>query len=605
VLEIISGNQEDRRIIPEALIENDDVSCLEHQLELEVAPGLEKNESQDVLDAISDCIRSLLKISILIRKATPRDRFARALQGDNPFIDQFDVNHVAERYPKLNKPDSDWLCARLGRAITKRRQFLRYSQEHGSRIAGPNGNDRERSISNILSKDNGSVAAHTHTSTKASTLNVTMLQQLREDDANTEDDRSFTSIGSSLQVENENSGLHLPSLKELSSGNSIFECPFCLGIQKFTRESEWRRHAYKDLKAYVCTLGKGKCDSEMFGDSRTWFDHELQCHRMQWMCVLCAKGGFRTSADFESHMKDKHTDVLINDSQLEIFKGAGQRAVDAIAADDCPFCDEWGATLKNNTPAPKSTESSEVVIMVEPIQFRRHVAAHMEQLALFAIPRSTGDDEPEDGTNKVAALSRSTVSVNLQPPVAEISDTDDEWIPDPPLHIAVASGDLARCQVLLEEGADIHSRGETWGTVFDAAFSCHEPTRVDILSLLHSRTEYGGWPNILMSTGISQHPSYLGVKTESQDTTDDPHLDLLVSTGVEEVKKVTSTGKSSISQRGNSQSAIDTDRFPTQKQKVLGKSSGRGRYRCKYFFTHDCQNWVYGKHSNCATCSVS
>ncbi|KAI8956283.1 hypothetical protein F4801DRAFT_10365 [Xylaria longipes] len=585
LLEIASGSRENRRIIHNNLFDDEDfddedLSSLEHQLEANAGPGLEKHESQDILDVISDCIRSLLKISILIRKATPRDRFARALQGDDPFIDQFDINYVAEKHSKLNKPESEWLCARLGRAITKRRQFLRYSRQHGSRIAGLYGNDRERSKHHVLSKDSGevtafdislntqmrypvgtnlsgSVAAHTHAYTKASTLDITTLQQLMEDEANKEDARSFISADSSRPVESENSRLHLPSLEELSRDNSIFECPFCLGLQTFTKESAWRRHAYRDLKAYVCTLGQGKCDSEMFGDSRTWFDHELQCHRKQWVCVICSKGPFRTPADFKSHTKNKHANVLVNDGQLESLMGASQRAVDAIAADECPFCNEWETILKNNTPVPQSMDSSGVVITVEPVQFRRHVASHMEQLALFAIPRNMGDDESDEDTNKVAALSRSTVNAEPRSPMFEISNTNEGWIPDPPLHIAAASGDLVTFRVLLEEGADIHLRGETWGTVLDAACSCQQSTRDDILSLLRSHCEGRLFPDTLLNTEIhddqliaSSRPSYVDVTTRSQSITDDPHPDVSIFTEVEEPKKPKRTRQRAVSQVG-------------------------------------------------------
>jgi len=78
----------------------------------------------------------LLRISILIRKATPRDRFAKALDGrDSPFIDQFDINYVGERFPKLGNPKSRWLCECLGRGITKCQHFLRYTRDHGAHIA--------------------------------------------------------------------------------------------------------------------------------------------------------------------------------------------------------------------------------------------------------------------------------------------------------------------------------------------------------------------------------------------------------------------------------------------------------------------------------------
>jgi hypothetical protein len=134
VFEIVTGNLDNRTLSYARTIQPGHLS--EQTEELPAGKG----EAHDILDVASECIRSLLRISILIRKATPRDRFNKALQTtsgkNNPFLDQFDISHVAERYPKLKKNESKWLCERLGRAITKRRQFLRYSRQHRFRVAG-------------------------------------------------------------------------------------------------------------------------------------------------------------------------------------------------------------------------------------------------------------------------------------------------------------------------------------------------------------------------------------------------------------------------------------------------------------------------------------
>ncbi|KAI0871097.1 hypothetical protein GGS24DRAFT_472772 [Hypoxylon argillaceum] len=506
LLKITSGSRENRRIAFENSIDDNDLSSSKYQLEAEARPGVEKDEFQDIFDVTIECIRSLFRIRIIIRKATPRGRYAKVLQGGDSFIDQVDINYVAKRYPKLNRPDSAWLCERLGRAITKRRQFLRSSREHRSQILGPDRNDGERSkpyalpidssegttfetgfspqIHSLVGTELGrSDAGNTYVSTKPSTMGMIRLGQFVENKASIEDALSLILEGLSLHIESGSSRLQLPSFAELGRGTSTFECPLCLGIQTFTEESEWTRHAYGDLKAYVCTCDKGECDSEMFGDRHTWFNHEFQCHKKQWICVLCSKGPFKTPADFKSHAENKHANFLFNNGQLEVFMHLSQRAVDTIAADECPFCDEWGATLRNDT------DPSGFVITVESDRFRHHVASHMEQLALFAILRSIGDDEAEEGTNQVVAPDRSTVNAAPQSLVLRGSKTDDEWALDPPLHMAAASGDLATFRVLLEEGADIHLRGETWGTALDAALSCQQSTRDDILNILRNLSE--------------------------------------------------------------------------------------------------------------------
>lgn len=425
---------------------------------------IEKDEASDILDVASECIRSLLKISILIRKATPRDRFAKALDGrENPFIDQFDINYVGERYPKLARPGSRWLRERLGRAITKRRQFLRYTREHGTRIAGGSKGREPNNVpsSAALEEDDdidlspnapsaigtelATVSmATTRPSTKASTLDIARLDSLRDDETADDDARSFVSAGSSFQEGTDgDTRLRLPSLANLRPNSSAeFECRFCLGIQTFKHEWSWRRHAYADLRAYTCTLGKGECDRIFFTDSHSWFEHETTAHRRQWMCILCQKGPFREKDRLEAHARTTHGDVLLDAAQMDMLVRAGQSAVDAIPAGDCPFCDEWAASLKAQAPAPSGVAVEDVVVTVEPRQFRRHVALHMEQLALFAIPRTAGDDGDSDGDSRSSANRRATSSRDSG------SVAGDEWPPDPPLHSGGAAHALNSARTL-------------------------------------------------------------------------------------------------------------------------------------------------------------
>ncbi|RYP44264.1 hypothetical protein DL768_009268 [Monosporascus sp. mg162] len=467
-----------------------------------------KDEAHDILDVVSECIRGLLKISILIRKATPRDRFAKALRKrQDPYLDEFDIRYVEERHPKLRHPNAKWLSERFGRAITKRREFLRYCREHRDKIAGkvqtndvtpeypsrPKKN-KKKDLENVApgppapsvtnTKHGGAKTVWTKPSTKASTLDVVQLAVLQETRDN--DSRSYTSAASSVRLGSEEATFHLPSLRDVSKGDAVFECPLCCGIHSISRERSWKRHAYQDLKAYVCTLGKGECEFELFGDSKAWFDHELQCHRRQWVCIVCRKGPFRDQERFHSHVKQVHPDLEM--SQWTVLLHAGQRPLDAIPAGDCPFCDEWeqalGAAVKNqDTAEGPLRESAEGIIVVDPPEFRRHVGFHMEQLALFAIPRDTGDDGDDGDVSEAAIRSNATArsSQNFEPQAP--SEGGEGWQPDPPLHIAAVRGDLLEVQRLLDEGADVHSKGETWGTALEAASSIG-PSNIAIWELL-------------------------------------------------------------------------------------------------------------------------
>ena len=79
-----------------------------------------------------------MKASIVIRDATPRDRFTKAVTSAKyPFIDFFDISHVGHRFPKLDIDSREWLRIRLGRANTQRRQYLKYCREHHEKFHEP------------------------------------------------------------------------------------------------------------------------------------------------------------------------------------------------------------------------------------------------------------------------------------------------------------------------------------------------------------------------------------------------------------------------------------------------------------------------------------
>ncbi|KAK8076171.1 hypothetical protein PG994_003443 [Apiospora phragmitis] len=513
LFEIASGNLENRFIpsTPE-LIDKDPTSVQSSGLSNVGGSKLEKYEDQDLLELLSKSVGSLLKITILIRKATPRDRFAKALQGSNPFMDDFDIAYVAERYPKLGTPDAQWLCERLGRAITKRRQFLRNSRDHSRRIAGREdidpvvpqrshhsmehhaalsvANARSTTLSTasgIHTNYSGSYAAHAHASTKASTPDIAELCRVEMIESENEDTKSYVSSGSSFHRGKADSTLHLPTLEEVSQGSEVFECPICFDIQTISKETSWRRHVFQDLKAYVCT-GQGTCDTKFFGDSQSWLDHELQCHRQQWACILCQQGLFRNKEIYEDHLSRTHGAFIVGDDQLAAFVGAGLRAVDAIPARDCPFCDEWADSMQSTIPPPDSTTRGDVAVTVDPKQYRRHVSKHLEQLALFSLPRHR-DGDLNDNTSEGANLSHATINQLESSPFEDERESDEEWIPDPPLHIAAARGDFKEVKRLIDDGADIHLRGETWGSVLDAALAYHGAYDSNLLGLF--RRELG------------------------------------------------------------------------------------------------------------------
>ncbi|KAK4033527.1 kinase-like domain-containing protein [Parachaetomium inaequale] len=286
-----------------------------------------------------------------------------------------------------------------------------------------------------------------------------------------------------------------------------FECPFCHIVQDFRSEKRWRRHAFSDLKPYVCTMGSVECDLRLFGDSKTWFEHELQTHRCTWVCTLCRAASFRSSHAFRAHVNDVHPDL--SESQARVLDQASRRALDLIPALDCPFCDEWEqkiradmrgtqtGTMSSSASAAEVSEHQEGVsetesqnpvdvIVVERSQFRKHVGAHMEQLALFAIPPAMDSEQGDSQAGSNAAM-QSAPDASSEPSGAELV-----WPPDPPLHLAAFRGDVNEVQRLIDDGADLEAGGETWGTALLAAEAGGHSQLVTLLKLGQSAASRDG-----------------------------------------------------------------------------------------------------------------
>lgn len=246
VSSILSGKSENCSIVLDDL-------CLEDPGNPEESAP--KDEAQEIIRAAIECCRGLLKSSMQIRRATTRDRFNKALhKTENPFSDQFDINHVREKYSKLSKPESKWLLNRLGRANTWRRQFLRYCREHQDSLAAsqhlPGDNNamlsppaepaaaapgKKQHLPPI--PDRMSQAGFTDPGTKASTLNVIQLNGIRDEP---EDDTVSYMSAVRSDFAQENAVLELPNLRTVGKGQPEFECPLCHTIQSFKRESQWR-----------------------------------------------------------------------------------------------------------------------------------------------------------------------------------------------------------------------------------------------------------------------------------------------------------------------------------------------------------------------------
>jgi len=128
--------------------------------------------------------------------------------------------------------------------------------------------------------------------------------------------------------------------------------------------SSLSRHVFRDLRPYVCTFDSCTKPNHLFETRHDWYDHEVQHHRREWYCAECTVT-FSTSSGFTHHLKEIHRAFLRDERDVSALVGGCERAMSG--PQQCPLC------------VGRSEHASQ--------QLRSHLGRHMQQLALFTLPR--------------------------------------------------------------------------------------------------------------------------------------------------------------------------------------------------------------------------
>jgi hypothetical protein len=206
-----------------------------------------------------------------------------------------------------------------------------------------------------------------------------------------------------------------------------------------------------DIKPYVCTFEM--CEMKLFPDRHTWFAHVLQNHLLTWRCCFC-RANQGTLEGFQRHLRKNHSEKA-TDSELHSLAKGCQERLDKIPPSACTLCDTWEAKLRELNKHISADEN----LVVTPLQYRHHVGSHMEQLALFAIPR--GFEEDGGGSLGTAAPRRGSGASSDRSSVYPDYDEQD----NPRLHIAAFEGRKDEIEELIAEsdGRVLLESGTTWG----------------------------------------------------------------------------------------------------------------------------------------------
>lgn len=163
----------------------------------------------------------------------------------------------------------------------------------------------------------------------------------------------------------------------------------------------------------------------MFVDRATWFNHEIKAHRSLFTCKLCDEQ-MDQQEDMRDHVLADHANFP--SGQLSILLEHGRLVPSHLKAQDCPFCDDWARSIYNRRKLEEiqtAFESNCPDVFVALSKFKKHVATHQEQVAIFTVPKSTDFDGHDESGQNVG----SNVSVHISSEgSAAMSDASDAFV---------------------------------------------------------------------------------------------------------------------------------------------------------------------------------
>ena len=197
-----------------------------------------------------EAITSLYKLSMTIRNPTPRDRYAKAASL-NTFDTSYDVGHVYEKFPHVRS--KLWLMDRLGRAITRRREFLRYRETHREKLGDyfkpptdPYDAGRKITYNEVQIPTRGpksGLGAHSVIHSQlASTKATSYVANLNGENIDTGSTAGCSDVSyvTSIAEDISDNMRQVPDPPNKSANGKPFECPYCFTILEIKNTKQWK-----------------------------------------------------------------------------------------------------------------------------------------------------------------------------------------------------------------------------------------------------------------------------------------------------------------------------------------------------------------------------
>jgi hypothetical protein len=220
--DIVTG----KRVSGEDMSDSDSDTTDDGKVDL---PPEDITELQQLATNLAELNTCLMRLSISIRNPAPPDQFKVSADIDTTYYERFDIAHVQGKFPNAE----EYLTVRLGIAISRRRQYLRYCDDHRKKY--------EQGLSQIGAHRE---VASTIASSLPPVLKASDVSSAELDDDEFDDTQSVTSYASSGH---DPENLRPPPLPEKGSDGEPFECPLCFRFTAVQHVKAWHRHVYRDL----------------------------------------------------------------------------------------------------------------------------------------------------------------------------------------------------------------------------------------------------------------------------------------------------------------------------------------------------------------------
>lgn len=266
-----------------------------------------KTEIQELRESLATNINCLFQMSMLVRKPAQHDVYLGSRYADVAAFEPFDYNHVRDKFPNADEA----LVKRLGKAITRRRKYLKYRERHATKL--------RQGISEVDPKAcdvNDTQEGETVENSMGSILSDTMATEFEQRNIDFEDKASDTGISQTSYAPTLLVGgnIAIPPPPKNSLGRVPFECPYCFCVITIEGTRSWNKHVFQDLQPYICTVSTCTTPDKLYCTRHEWLDHLKMVHpaamasddtlkesRGITVCVLC-KGDIELGKTHDRHL---------------------------------------------------------------------------------------------------------------------------------------------------------------------------------------------------------------------------------------------------------------------------------------------------------------